>query len=170
MTAQSRIESRVVPKEHNLVLGPGAYGLLIELAKNLTIPTGRLGAREYTRGWYVYIGSAMRGISGRLQHHLRRRKRAHWHVDYLLAHGGLEAVVAAKTHDRVECALARLLAERFEVVPRFGSSGCHCSGHLFHSRTGAALLNATVHAARSLGCHTRVIKDPGRRARRGARY
>ena len=145
------------------MLGPGAYGLLIEFRRDMTIPTGRLGAREYRRGWYVYVGSALRGISGRLQHHLRRRKRARWHIDYLLAHGELAAVVTAETRERVECAVASLLAERFEVTPRFGSSDCHCPGHLFRSRTRAALLIATVHAARSLGCHTRVIEDPGRR-------
>ena len=145
------------------MLGPGTYGLLIEIARNLTIPTGRLGAQEYTRGWYVYIGSAMRGISGRLKHHLRRRKQAHWHVDHLLAHGGLEAVVAAETGERVECALASRLAERFAITPRFGSSDCRCPGHLFRSRTRASLLDATVDAARSLGCSTRVIEDPGQR-------
>ncbi len=163
MTAQARIESRVVRKEDSLVMGPGAYGLLIEIARNLTIPTGRLGSREYTRGWYVYVGSALRGISGRLHHHLRRRERARWHIDYLLANSELAAVVIAETRERVECALAGFLAERFEITPRFGSSDCRCPGHLFRSRTRAAILDATVHAALSLGCHTRVVEDPGRR-------
>ncbi len=84
----------------------------------MTIPTGRLRAREYNKGWYVYIGSALNGISGRLQRHLRRRKRARWHIDYLLAHGELEAVVAAETHDRLEC--AALLCDEDKLLGRAG--------------------------------------------------
>ena len=163
MTDQPRRQSRTLRKEHSLALGPGIYGLLIEIRRDMTIPTGRLGAREYTRGWYVYVGSALSGISGRLQHHLRRRKRARWHIDYLLAHGELAAVVTAETRQRVECALASLLAERFEITPRFGSSDCHCPGHLLCSPLRSALLEATVEALRSLGCQPRVIEDPGRR-------
>ncbi|MCH8185682.1 MAG: GIY-YIG nuclease family protein [Chloroflexi bacterium] len=163
MTDQPRRQSRTLSKEHRLALGPGIYGLLIEIRRDVTIPTGRLGAREYNRGWYVYIGSALKGISGRLQHHLRRRKRARWHVDYLLAHGELEAVVAAETHDRVECALARLLAERFDVIPRFGSSDCRCPGHLLRSPMRSALLEATIAASRSLGCRPQLIENPRRR-------
>ncbi len=133
-------------------LGSGVYGVLFEISQQLAVPTGRLGVRTYPVGWYAYIGSAMGGISGRIRHHLRTHKRPRWHIDYLLPHGEVSEVVVAETHRRVECLLAAFLAQRFQVVQRFGSSDCRCAGHLFWSEARAPLLDAMLEAVKEAGC------------------
>ncbi len=142
-------------------LGAGAYGALFEISKQLAVPTGRLGARTYPAGWYAYIGSALGGISGRIRHHLRaRHKRPHWHIDSLLPHGEMSAIVVAETRRRVECLLAAFLAQRFHVVHRFGSSDCRCAGHLFWSEARAPLLDALLEAVQDVGCTPIETFDP----------
>ena len=90
-------------------LGLGAYGVLFQLERDVTLATGRLGEISYPRGWYVYLGSAMGGISGRLKHHLGPHTRIFWHIDYILPKGKPVAVVVGETDQRVECQLASYL-------------------------------------------------------------
>jgi hypothetical protein len=72
----------------------------------------------------------------------------------------LSAVVAAETHQRVECLLAAFLAQRFHVVHRFGSSDCRCAGHLFWSEVRAPLLDAMLEAVREVGCSPMETSGP----------
>jgi Uri superfamily endonuclease len=136
---------------------PGAYGLLFDIGHDIVVPTGRLGSLKYSAGWYTYIGSALGGLSGRVGHHLRADKRLHWHIDRLLQYGGVDAVVVTETSQRVECDLACFMVERFEVIPRFGSSDCRCRGHLFYSRSRSHLLEAMLEAVKLVGCQPKVI-------------
>ena len=115
----------------------------------------------YQAGWYAYIGSAIGGISGRFKHHLGdHHAKPRWHIDYLLPHGELSAVVVAETRRRVECLLAGFLARRFQVVRRFGSSDCRCAGHLFWSEARAPLLDSMLEAVREVGCSPLEIAGP----------
>lgn len=139
-------------------LGPGAYGLIFKISHKVTISTGRLGVAAYRAGWYVYVGSAMGGLSGRIRYHLRAQKRGHWHIDRLLPLGELTTVVAAETERRLECPLAAFLALRFPVVRRFGSSDCRCPGHLFRNEARAPLLDAMQEAVRAAGCRPQVMR------------
>ena len=87
--------------EPNLSLpaGPGSYVLLIRLESPQAIEVGRLGAIDFDAGCYAYIGSALRGIRARVNRHLRRQKKLHWHVDYLLQHGQLSEVIWALSQE-----------------------------------------------------------------------
>ena len=139
-------------------LGRGAYFVLFELPDDTVVTSGRLGTRTFSAGWYAYVGSARRGISGRVGHHLRSpKRRPRWHIDYLLPHGEPAAVVAAETDRDVECLLAGLLGSSFDVIPRFGSSDCRCPGHLFRSEFYESLLCATQAATRSVGCAPKIV-------------
>jgi Uri superfamily endonuclease len=102
----------------------------------------------------------MSGISRRLKHHLRAHERLHWHLDYLLPHGKVSAVVAVETGCRIECYLATALARRFRVIDRFGSSDCRCSGHLLQGLTRGAMIDAMSEAARAAGCSPSVTVLP----------
>ena len=62
----------------------GFYQLVVRLGRRRTIVVGRLGRFEFPAGYYVYTGSAKRGLESRIARHLRRRKRMRWHIDYLL--------------------------------------------------------------------------------------
>lgn len=92
----------------------GTYALIIALKSEATIAVGKLGGRgreggeneiTFPSGYYVYFGSALGGLSGRVSRYLRsegdrsggkseKRKRGgggegsakklHWHIDYLI--------------------------------------------------------------------------------------
>lgn len=90
----------------------------------------------FPTGWYIYAGSAMGGLDGRLGRHLRFgfSARPHWHVDWLsrIAQDKSFAVVASMT--RLECELARSVASvegAAPAAPGFGSSDCRCPAHLY---------------------------------------
>ncbi|MBO9361615.1 MAG: GIY-YIG nuclease family protein [Thermoflexus sp.] len=113
----------------------GVYVLCLEVWGEVSV--GRLG-RWRLDGTYAYVGSAQ-GPGGfrRLERHRRVADGCspvrRWHIDYLLAVGRWRGAFARETEDpTAECALARALADHLPLaIPRFGSSDCRCSTHLF---------------------------------------
>lgn len=111
----------------------GSYILLIRLPKAQTITIGRLGAVNFRRGYYAYVGSAMGGFITRLNHHLRPIKKPHWHIDYLRCRAPVTDVILCESDQRQECSMARALARELDGITGFGTSDCHCRSHLFYS-------------------------------------
>ena len=109
----------------------GSYALLMCLKNHKEIDVGSLGSISFPKGYYLYIGSAMNGIEGRVKRHKRDRKKLHWHVDYLLNKARISSIYFLESRQRLECSLAKRFADRFEVISKFGSSDCHCESHLF---------------------------------------
>ncbi len=127
----------------------GSYVLLIRLDEPRMITAGRRPPQHFPAGHYAYVGSALNGLSARLERHLRKEKRLHWHVDYLLREARIVEIVTCRSQERTECAIAAALAERFDAVASFGASDCRCRSHLFR---GGGKMKATVTAAiRELG-------------------
>ena len=112
---------------------PGIYCLLVALPRPCRISVGALGMIEFARGFYAYVGSAMGGLRGRIDRHLRREKCVRWHIDYLLEKGRVQEVIYAPTDERLECRLAQGLEHVFRSIPGFGSSDCRCPSHLFYA-------------------------------------
>ena len=89
----------------------GIYTLIISLSKDLDLNIGRIGLRNFLKGYYTYTGSAMgKGkapLKRRISRHVRKEKRRHWPIDYLLASQSthVTAVVAAQTNKSLECAV-----------------------------------------------------------------
>jgi Uri superfamily endonuclease len=133
--------------------------VVLEIVSEVWVTTGRLGQLVYPPGGYLYIGSAMGGISGRIKRYLGPAKRPFWHIDYLLPLAQTMAIVVGETSRRVECALARTVGRDFAVVRRFGSSDCRCPGHLFHGETVGPLIDALTEALRAVGCRPRLVLD-----------
>jgi sugar fermentation stimulation protein A len=106
--------------------------LLIEVSQDLDIKIGKLGRISFGKGKYVYIGSAKVGFAKRIKRHLRKEKRFHWHIDYLLAQGGKVYEVRV-SKDLSECHLAKILREEIGAygIQGFGSSDCKCFSHLY---------------------------------------
>ncbi len=143
---------------------PGTYALLLRLLRPTVVGVGRLGRFHLAAGWYVYVGSALGpgGLAARVGRHLRREKRLHWHVDYLLAVAPVVAVWYAVGRERRECAWARSLAARpgaILPVRGFGASDCHCPAHLFYfaARPTRDLLSR---AARVPLSEERIMPEP----------
>jgi Uri superfamily endonuclease len=115
----------------------GSYCLCISVENGRKIRIGALGEIEFASGRYVYVGSALNSLIPRLCRHLRTARGegrvTHWHIDYLLREPGveIEAIYATDWAVRMECEIAEKVAEHGEAVPRFGSSDCKCSSHLY---------------------------------------
>jgi len=109
----------------------GSYALLLELPRGERLGVGSLGSIFFSPGSYAYVGSAMNGLKGRINHHLKTKKRLHWHIDYLEEKATILEVVLFPGPKRLECLLASDLSRHFSSIPGFGSSDCHCPSHLF---------------------------------------
>jgi len=115
----------------------GLYQLVIRLERKRVIDVGHLGHFVFPSGYYVYTGSAKRGLESRIARHLRKEKRLRWHIDYLLGQARIVEVKRYQSGRRSECELNRrigALPDSKIVAPGFGSSDCRCPTHLFHFR------------------------------------
>jgi sugar fermentation stimulation protein A len=113
----------------------GSYVLLIFLDNDASIVTGKLGTFTFPCGYYLYTGSALGGLRGRINRHLTKDKKSHWHIDYLLMHSRIIEVWVVLAEERLECLMAQtVLSLPGAMVPAvgFGSSDCRCRAHLVH--------------------------------------
>ena len=108
-------------KKHNLhgvyerKITKGIYVLIIELPENTDIHVGKLGTIKFQKGFYAYTGSALNGLSQRIERHLRKNKKFHWHIDYLLDKSDVLQVIYAKTSEKMECKIAGNLLKNSDV-------------------------------------------------------
>jgi sugar fermentation stimulation protein A len=119
----------------------GLHQLVVRLGETRDIGVGRHGRFSFPAGYYVYTGSARRGLRARIARHMRRKKRMNWHIDCLLRYGRILGVKRYGNNDQSECGLSRKVAKlpgSRMVAPGFGSSDCRCSTHLFHFRRNPA--------------------------------
>ncbi len=147
----------------------GIYALVIEMKRNLTVSVGALGILSFSRGSWVYIGSAMgtgsTSIENRLQRHFRTQKAIHWHIDYLLNAGANpKAAVVAESNTQMECKLAMLLTnhQSFKQGPTgFGASDCKasCNTHLFSYSEPNSPVSLLEDVLGMLGLKPRVLRE-----------
>ncbi|HKL77942.1 MAG TPA: GIY-YIG nuclease family protein [Gammaproteobacteria bacterium] len=108
------------------------YQLFIRLAHRADVTVGRRGQCRFPDGWYIYTGSARRGLRARLRRHCAppTEKRLRWHIDYLLAQPQAEIRFIAVS-EQPECALNRTV-DGTMPCPGFGASDCRsaCGSHL----------------------------------------
>ena len=120
----------------------GSYILVLFLSKKVKIEIGALGALPFSKGYYLYVGSAMANIGSttlenRVKRHLTdsANKKIHWHIDYLLNE---EFFLITKLYIvpslmRLECVIARDIKEISDsFIKNFGSTDCSCKSHLFY--------------------------------------
>ncbi len=118
--------------------GKGGYALVMTLADDRRIRVGKLGTLDFPAGYYVYFGSALGGLKARVNRHLRRKKKRHWHIDSLTATAVVSELWWALDVERRECLWARAALDTIAAtvpVVGFGSSDCRCRSHLVHVNT-----------------------------------
>lgn len=110
------------------------YCLIIKLNNDETITIGKIGEIDFKKGYYVYIGSALNSLEGRIKRHLRDEKKLFWHIDYLLAspNSEVEEVIFERSNAKWECEIAREIALSGLSINYFGCSDCKCDSHLFY--------------------------------------
>ena len=114
----------------------GSYLVIVEVPSKTRLQAGRLAARNFPKGYYVYVGSAMSDLSARLARHTRKTKKLRWHIDYLTAKADRIIPLPIRSSERLECGIAEALSAILKPGPGgFGSSDCRCAGHLFFSAT-----------------------------------
>ncbi len=111
----------------------GVYQLLFFFPDKKRIQVGQKGSFIFPKGYYIYTGSAKKGLKGRVLRHFKKNKKKFWHIDYLLPYADIQDVImhAKKT----ECYWNNRLIdlEGSEVlVDGFGSSDCKCKTHLLY--------------------------------------
>ncbi len=137
----------------------GSYVLLIKVSGKQVITIGRLKAVYFPGGCYAYVGSAMGGFKSRLNRHIRKDKKLHWHIDYLLQKAAITNIILCQTEDRLECAIARTLSCQFDSIPGFGSSDCKCPSHLFFATGERQMISGMMSGINRLGITPRLAQD-----------
>jgi len=131
----------------------GSYILIIQLKKDQKIQIGKLGKIHFSKGFYVYIGSALNGLEQRINRHLRKDKKNHWHIDYLFKHGNIIDIFYNENNSKEECNYAKKFEEKLLPIPNFGSSDCKCKSHLFYGK-----LNDILSVTQKLQMHRYPFK------------
>jgi len=109
----------------------GSYILVIKLKEKKSIQIGKLGKIIFEKGFYVYVGSALNGLEQRINRHLRKNKKKHWHIDYFLEFTNIVGIIYKESQTRDECNIAIELDKYLASIPDFGCSDCKCKSHLF---------------------------------------
>ncbi len=112
----------------------GAYCIIIEVKKDSIIKIGALGRIKFRKGLYCYVGSALNSIEKRIERHLSKNKKLHWHIDYLLKNKNTEIkkVFYKESNKREECRITGLVSKNsISEIEKFGCSDCKCKSHLF---------------------------------------
>ncbi len=110
----------------------GGYILILRVPRGRSLPIGKLGRVPFPAGYYLYMGSAQKNLTQRLERHKRERKRLFWHIDYLRAHAEFHLALPIRASDPLECKLAEAVKEISDwQIPNFGCSDCDCGSHLF---------------------------------------
>lgn len=112
----------------------GSYLLLMENVEDVRLSIGKLGERDFPKGWYVYVGSAMNSLDARLKRHQRKRKTRFWHIDSIASTVmPIRKVYPIRRAERLEAKLARALEPVCDaMIPGFGASDAKESSHLFY--------------------------------------
>ncbi len=118
----------------------GTYVILIKLTSSVDISRPR--NMKLPEGLYVYVGSAMNSLTGRLRRHLKKKKKIHWHIDQLTEMGDIILLIGIPGRSKLEEKLSRFLSEYFQVIKGFGSSDLKVDGNLFKVNSFSSFFGA----------------------------
>ena len=118
----------------------GVYCLVIECSSSTLIECRSFNNISFNKGYYYYAGSAQKNLSKRIERHIRKDKKIHWHIDYLSAHPNFEikgVLIFKDKKKSFECLLSKDLNDNFRLKAgalHFGNSDCDkCATHLYYS-------------------------------------
>ncbi|MCO6473936.1 MAG: GIY-YIG nuclease family protein [Melioribacteraceae bacterium] len=119
----------------------GVYLLEIYLTRSITVSIKKFRGQNLVKGYYYYTGSAQKNLMQRIERHLRKEKKIHWHIDHLTTnkHASLKNIfMILSASKNEECDLGLKLRTIFGIsnsLTGFGNSDCrNCETHLFHAK------------------------------------
>lgn len=111
----------------------GVYLFLLHMNSDSELLIGTTLKHTFKKGYYLYVGSAKKALSKRIERHKRTRKNKHWHIDYLREMSSVVQAWPIRIDADIECSLAREIRTiSDDEVTHFGSSDCACASHLFY--------------------------------------
>ncbi len=110
----------------------GSYILVIELKRGEDIKS-KSKKWNLEKGLYLYVGSAMNSLTGRIKHHLSKKDKPHWHIDYLLnvTHSDILFAFLIPSNIKNEENLSKLVSNYGKGVNEFGASDCSVKSNLY---------------------------------------
>ena len=110
----------------------GSYIIVLKLSRKRRLKIGALGEILFPKGYYLYVGSAMKNLEKRIRRHQLRRKNRFWHIDDLRESAEFCAAFPIRASVPLECSVAEAVGKIADwTVPGFGASDCRCASHLF---------------------------------------
>ncbi|MEE9116215.1 MAG: GIY-YIG nuclease family protein [Thermoplasmata archaeon] len=111
----------------------GSYCIAAFLPEDADIEIAKLGTFSFRRGMYVYTGSALSSLEGRIGRHIGKEKKMKWHIDFFLEMAEVLGFISIVSSKREECSINSKFLEEGEVLAKgFGSSDCRCPSHLVY--------------------------------------
>lgn len=118
----------------------GVYILEIYAPSSFSIGIKKYAGRIFKSGYYYYTGSAQKNLKQRIERHLRKKKKKHWHIDHLTAYKSAEIkriFILLKKKKFLECRISNQISKITGVAVAaggFGNSDCdQCESHLYYS-------------------------------------
>lgn len=111
----------------------GSYLLVLKNENKKRIQVGKLGTVSFEKGYYVYAGSALRGLDSRVSRHARKRKKVFWHIDFIAPyHMSIERIFTIRGTDKIEPKMVKGLQSICnDHIKGFGASDSKAESHLF---------------------------------------
>jgi Uncharacterized conserved protein len=130
----------------NVLSLKGSYILIIKNNKEIKIKIGKIGKRKFKKGYYIYIGSAKRKYKSRILRYIKRIKRKHWHIDYLISNKNVVIIGFILAFNKSECEIAEFFYNnKLQYVNKFGCSDCQCKSHLYYLGKSLKFLLTNIH-------------------------
>ncbi len=111
-------------------MSKGTYLLFLKVEKD-TVVKSKSKEWYIEAGLYVYVGSALNNLEKRIERHLRKEKKKHWHIDFLVEKAQVIKVLKIISEERLEERISKYFCQLYRVVSKFGSTDLKTCGNLF---------------------------------------
>ncbi len=111
-------------------MSKGTYLLFLKVEKD-TVVKSKSKEWYIEAGLYVYVGSALNNLEKRIERHLRKEKKKHWHIDFLVEKAQVIKVLKIISEERLEERISKYFCQLYQVVSKFGSTDLKTCGNLF---------------------------------------
>lgn len=120
----------------------GIYLLEIFANSNFRIKLKKYINNTFYKGYYYYVGSSQKNLTSRINRHLYKNKKIHWHIDHITTLNSIEIkrlILFTNVKKEFECILSgeiyNTIKSDNKVIASFGNSDCNkCRTHLYYSK------------------------------------
>lgn len=132
----------------------GTYCLVLSMEKESNIKIGAKGKISFKKGHYVYVGSALNSLTKRIERHISKNKKKHWHIDYLLMNKNaqLNEVIYTYSSEKIECDISNEINKKSDgYIELFGCSDCNCKSHLYYFNSYEKAIKNSMNSYKKIG-------------------